>query len=94
MQVAVLWSIVVAVVLVAGAALLWQRQLLRELREREQGMQRQLAHASGFALAGDDKGNYTLSMATAAASITPKPITPNCATPAVVLTLPCMDSPS
>lgn len=52
MQVAVLSSVIVAILIVAGAALLWQAQLLRESRAREQAMQRQLTHASGFALAG------------------------------------------
>jgi len=52
MPAALLWSVIVAIVLAAAAALLWQRQLLRESREREHTMQRQLAHASGFALAG------------------------------------------
>lgn len=52
MPTAVLASVLAAIVLAAGAALLWQAQLLRDSRGREQAMQRQLAHASGFALAG------------------------------------------
>ena len=52
MQVAVLSSVILAILIAAGAALLWQAQLLRESRGREQCMQRQLSHASAFALAG------------------------------------------
>jgi signal transduction histidine kinase len=51
MQVAVLWSVIAALVLASGAALLRQWQLLRGARERERLLDRQLAHACGFALA-------------------------------------------
>ncbi|MBC5783831.1 hypothetical protein H8N03_12820 [Ramlibacter sp. USB13] len=52
MQVAVLWSVIAALVLAGAAALLRLWQLLRAAREREGQLDRQLAHACGFALAG------------------------------------------
>lgn len=52
MDVAVPWFLFAACLVAAAAALLWQGQRLREAREREQRLQRQLAHASGFALSG------------------------------------------
>ena len=51
MQVAVLWSVIAALALTGSAALLRQWQLLRVARERERLLDRQLAHACGFALA-------------------------------------------
>lgn len=52
MQAAVLWSVIAALVLASAAALVRQWQLLRAARERERLLERQLTHASGFALAG------------------------------------------
>ena len=52
MQLAVLWSLVVILVFAATLALLWQRQQLQAAHERERLLERQLAHACGFALAG------------------------------------------
>jgi signal transduction histidine kinase len=46
------WFAVFLVALAAGALLLRQRQLLRAAQAREQLLERQLAHACGFAVAG------------------------------------------
>lgn len=52
MQVAVLWSLIAALLLASAAALVRLWQLLRAARERERALERQLTHAAGSALAG------------------------------------------
>lgn len=52
MQAVVLWSVIVLVVVAAGAALAWQWRRLRAARAQVHALERQLAHAGSFALAG------------------------------------------
>ena len=52
MQAAALWSVIALLVAASATALLRQAQLLRAAREHEALLERQLAHACGFALAG------------------------------------------
>lgn len=52
MQAAVLWSVIALLIAATGTALLRQSQLLRAARERGDLLERQLAHACRFALAG------------------------------------------